>query len=82
MIIAMNTNVDQNGWTTVLIVIPLTNVFYWQLLCSMSAAGSRALWEDVTQSTPLSIAGVHSYHHHHHHHHHHSCQEHHIHCKW
>jgi len=27
------------------------------LLCSMSAAGSRALWEDVTQSTPLSIAG-------------------------
>jgi len=27
------------------------------LLCSMSGAGSRALWEDVTRSTPLSIAG-------------------------
>ena len=38
----------------------------------MSAAGSRALWEDVTRSTPLSIAGVlyHQHHHHHYHHHH------------
>lgn len=27
------------------------------LLCSMSGAGSRALWEDVTRSTPLSVAG-------------------------
>ena len=49
-----------------------------QLLCSMSAAGSRALWEDVTRSTPLSIAGV-LYHQHHHHHHCHHPNSHHYH---
>ena len=27
----------------------------WQLLCSMSGAGYRSVWEDVTLSTPLSF---------------------------
>ena len=60
----------------------MTMTMTLQLLCSMSGAGSRALWEDVTRSTPLSVAGVGHHHHdhhdhdhyhydHHHHHHHH-----------
>ena len=54
----------------------------------MSGAGSRALWEDVTRSTPLSIAGVghhrhdphrHDHRDHHHDHHDHDHRDHHHH---
>ena len=34
----------------------LANLSTLQLLCSMSGSGYRAIWEDVTLTTPLSFS--------------------------
>ena len=34
----------------------LANLSTLQLLCSMSGSGYRAIWEDVTLTTPLSLS--------------------------